>query len=53
MDETNVQTESKPEIKQTQETEPIVLVESKSHPVRKVKKVVKKNPLFYKTVFLK
>ena len=43
MDETNVQTESKPEIKQTQETEPIVLVESESHPVRKVKRVVKKN----------
>ena len=43
MDETNVQTESKLEIKQTQETEPIVLIESESHPVRKVKKVVKKN----------
>lgn len=43
MDETNVKTESKPEIKQTQETEPIVLVESESHPVRKVKRVVKKN----------
>lgn len=43
MDETNVQTESKTEIKQTQESESIVLVESESHPVRKVKKVVKKN----------
>lgn len=35
-----MQAESKPEIKQA---EPIVLVESKDNPVRKVKKVVKKN----------
>lgn len=40
MDEPNMQAESKPEIKQA---EPIVLVESKDNPVRKVKKVVKKN----------